>query len=147
MKIRKEWLIGYVDRGQTFHIHIEKKDTYAVKYRLRLEFRLVVMEEDIKLLKAIKNYFNCGYIRLNSSEQYEYRVRDEAALRVVVNFFLKNPLISHYQDDVKTMHRVLKILEQPKNLTKKEFIDCVHTAEPLIRDKTSIKKLIKTLSK
>lgn len=81
MKLNKNWLIGFVDGEGSFYIGINNNSSMKHGIPILLEFRIVQHNRDIKLLHAIKKFFNCGIVTYNRGKNLnsiimEYRVRN-----------------------------------------------------------------------
>ena len=65
------------------------------KIQVLPEFTVVQHEKNIKVLHALKDYFNCGVVRKNHDDRYCYRVRGFQHLReIIVPFFEQHKLLT-----------------------------------------------------
>jgi hypothetical protein len=64
-----------------------------MKKQVLPEFVVVQHSRDIKILHAIKDFFQCGVVRKNHGDRMCYRVRDLSHLsNIIIPFFEKHPL-------------------------------------------------------
>jgi len=93
MNLNPYWISGFVDGEGTFYIGINKSTTMTIGYQVLPEFRVVQHYKDIKLLYALKKYFDCGVVRVNHDDRYELRIRSiEHINKKIIPHFNKFPL-------------------------------------------------------
>src|SRR2546422_11394302 len=78
MKLDAEWITGFVDGEGCFHVGINRHSDLKCGYQVLPEFTVVQHERDVKLLHALKDYFDCGVVRTNHGDRWAYRVRSKA---------------------------------------------------------------------
>lgn len=93
MKLEKDWITGFVDGEGCFHVSLNTSKTMSMKVQVLPEFVVVQHSRDIKVLHAIKDFFQCGVVRKNHGDRMCYRVRDLSHLsNIIIPFFEKHPL-------------------------------------------------------
>ncbi len=118
MKLRAEWITGFVDGEGCFHVGINRHADLRCGFQVLPEFTVVQHERDVRLLHALKDYFGCGVVRTNHGDRWAWRVRGrEHLLRRIVPFFERHPLRSEKQADYEKFLRVLRLMETGEHLT------------------------------
>ena len=118
MKLRAEWITGFVDGEGCFHVGINQHADLRCGFQVLPEFTVVQHERDVELLHALKDYFGCGVVRTNHGDRWAYRVRDRGQLlQRIVPFFEKHPLKSGKLADYEKFVRVLRLMETGEHLT------------------------------
>ena len=118
MKLDAEWITGFVDGEGCFHVGINRHTDLKCGYQILPEFTVVQHERDVKLLHALKDYFDCGVVRTNHGDRWAYRVRSkEHLLQRIVPFFIKHPLKSGKREDFEKFHSVLRLMKTGDHLT------------------------------
>jgi hypothetical protein len=117
MKLDAEWITGFVDGEGCFHVGINRHSDLKCGYQVLPEFTVVQHERDVKLLRALKDYFDCGVVRTNHGDRWAYRVRSkENLLQRIVPFFIEHPLKSEKREDFDKFHLVLKMMSAGDHL-------------------------------
>ena len=118
MKLDAEWIIGFVDGEGCFHVGINRHSDLKCGYQILPEFTVVQHERDVKLLHALKDYFDCGVVRTNHGNRWAYRVRSkEHLLQRIVPFFIEHPLKSQKRADFESFRSVLQLMKVGDHLT------------------------------
>lgn len=123
MKLEAQWIVGFVDGEGCFHISINKNDTMTLGYQVLPEFTVVQHEKDVKVLHALKAYFDCGVVRVNrkdkTSIRMAYRVRNvQHLLDIISPFFMEHQFKTQKNVEFRKFRKVLLLMEQGKHLTK-----------------------------
>ena len=105
-----------------FSISINKNQTMKTGYQVLPEFTVVQHEKDIKVLNALKNYFNCGVVRVDKKDKTSirmaYRVRDLNHLLTIISpFFMKHQLKTYKNVEFRKFRRVLLMMKKELHLT------------------------------
>ena len=118
MKLDAEWITGFVDGEGCFHIGINRHSDLKCGFQVLPEFTVVQHERDVKLLHALKDYFECGVVRTNHGDRWAYRVRSKKhLLQRIIPFFVMHPLKSEKREDFEKFHGVLRLMEAGEHLT------------------------------
>ena len=113
MNLQKQWIVGFVDGEGCFHIAINKNKAMSCGVQVLPEFTVVQHEKNIKVLHALKDYFNCGVVRKNHDDRYCYRVRGFQHLReIIVPFFEQHKLLTTKRVDFEKFRTVLLLMER-----------------------------------
>ena len=123
MKLEAQWIVGFVDGEGCFHISINKNDSMTLGYQVLPEFTVVQHERDVKVLHALKSYFECGVVRVNrkdkTSTRMAYRVRDQRhLLDIICPFFMTHQLKTQKNVDFRKFRKVVLLMEQEAHLTE-----------------------------
>jgi hypothetical protein len=117
-KLDAEWVTGFVDGEGCFHVGINLHADMRSRYQVLPEFTVVQHERDVELLRAIRDYFDCGVVRTNHGSRLAYRVRSMKDLTErIVPFFVMHPLKSQKRVDFELFCRVLRMMEAGDHLT------------------------------
>src|SRR5467141_3495925 len=82
------------------HVGINRHSDLKCGFQILPEFTVVQHERDVKLLHALKDYFDCGVVRTNHGDRWAYRVRSKKhLLQRIVPFFIEHPLKSKRRAD------------------------------------------------
>lgn len=93
MNLDAQWIVGFVDGEGCFHVRINPHSDMATGFQVLPEFTVVQHRRDVKILYALKAYFDCGMVRVNHGDRMAYRVRSiEHLADRICPFFLKHPL-------------------------------------------------------
>lgn len=92
MKLTGEWISGFVDGGQCFHIQRpQEKSNDCEKHR----FTCRLNRRSADVAHAIRKYFGCGTVRPLGKDEIEYVMSNPQHLRDhCVPFFKKYPLLT-----------------------------------------------------
>ncbi len=93
MKLEKNWITGFVDGEGCFFVGINKNHTMKLGVQVLPEFVVVQHKRDIKILYALKEFFNCGIVKVNHGDRMCFCVRNLNHLfTIIIPFFEKNSL-------------------------------------------------------
>ena len=118
MNLDAQWIVGFVDGEGCFHIGINSRSDMTAGYQVLPEFTVVQHVRDVKLLHALKDFFECGVVRTNHGERMAYRVRSLDDLEnKIVPFFEKHALKSIKHVEFIKFRRVLLMMKRGNHLT------------------------------
>ncbi|NIA11482.1 MAG: endonuclease [Nitrospiraceae bacterium] len=119
MDLNPYWISGFVDGEGTFYVGIYKNSTMRIGFQVLPEFVIVQHKRDVELLNKIKNYFNCGVVRVNHDDRMEFRVRAISDLNyVIIPFFKKYPLRTKKKEDFKIFSEIVLMMVNKEHLTE-----------------------------
>ena len=123
MKLEAQWIVGFVDGEGCFHVSVNKNDTMATGYQVLPEFTVVQHERDVKVLHALKAYFQCGVVRVNrkdkTSTRMAWRVRNiRHLLDIISPFFMAHQLKTQKNVEFRKFRKVLMMMDQKKHLNE-----------------------------
>jgi len=118
MKIDTQWLVGFVDGEGYFSIEVTKNLTLIEDQEEQVipEFRIVQHNRDVKLLYAIKKFFNCGRVisikGSNTKNQImAYRVCDLNHLfTIIIPFFKRYSLVTYKKFDFYDFASIIELM-------------------------------------
>ena len=148
MKLEPNWISGFVDGEGTFYIGINKQPSMKIGYQVLPEFRIVQHKKDIKLLYAIKKYFNCGVVRKNHDDRYEVRIRSiEHLEKIIIPFFEKYELKTQKKFDFIKFKKIINLIKQNKHLKKNGLLEIIDISKQMNRkEKIKSDKIVKDLN-
>jgi len=117
------YITGFVEGEGTFHIAIYRDVKMKCGLKFIPEFHINQSALRDETLKAIQNYFGCGYIKVNhrlkiKDDTLVYVVRDRRDLMTkIIPFFKKYPLLSNKQQSFENFSKVVDLLDQGKHST------------------------------
>tara|TARA_B100000315_G_C14312052_1_gene466832 strand:- start:83 stop:499 length:417 start_codon:yes stop_codon:yes gene_type:complete len=113
MKLDAQWITGFVDGEGCFHVGINANETMTAGFQVLPEFTVVQHKRDVQILHALKDYFDCGVVRVNHGDQMAYRVRTkEHLLERIVPFFMKHPLKTRKNVDFRKFRTILLMMDK-----------------------------------
>ena len=80
MKLDAEWITGFVDGEGCFHVGINQHSDMKCGFQVLPEFTVVQHERDVRLLHALREFFDCGVVRTNHGDRWAFRVRGQKDL-------------------------------------------------------------------
>ncbi len=124
------YITGLVDGEGSFLISFQQRTKMKTGVEVRPSFTLSQHQRNLALLKWLQNFFGCGSLRFNKSDQtYKYEVRSlKDLVDVVIPHFEAYPLRSSKFKDFLTFKEVCKIIQQGGHLTKKGLIAIINEA-------------------
>ncbi len=111
-KITEDYISGFVDGEGCFSLSLRKdKGRY---FYWKAIFAIVIRNDDDKIIKQIKKYFDCGSISY-SKDCIRYQITDTTELMtIIIPFFEKFPLIGKKGDDFKLWREAVFIINKNK---------------------------------
>jgi hypothetical protein len=119
--LSKDYIVGLTDGEGSFTAYIRppRKEHGAKNYRVECHYYIKLREDDLPLLKKVKQFFRVGRIslqkdnRLNHHNCYRYEATSlKAICEVIIPFFDANPLegakVKDYLLFKKIVNAVLK---------------------------------------
>ena len=148
MKINPNWVSGFVDGEGTFYVGINKNDTMKVKFQVLPEFRIVQHEKDIKVLYALKKYFQAGVVRQNHDTRQELRIRSlDHINKFVIPHFDKYELLTQKKFDFLKFKEIIKLMNQNKHLSVEGIKEVIAIASKMNRqDKITAPRILEELN-
>ena len=148
MKINPYWVSGFVDGEGTFYVGINKNNTMKSNFQILPEFRIVQHEKDIKVLYALKHFFNSGVVRLNHDTRQELRIRSlEHINKYVIPHFNKYELLTQKKFDFIKFKEIIKLMNENKHLEIDGIKKIITIASKMNRqDKKIAIKILEELS-
>ncbi len=134
MNITPDWIVGFVDGEGSFYVGINQQSGMSPGYQVLPDFRVVQHKRNIQVLYALKRFFQCGVVRINHEDRYEYRVRKLEHLKKIVNFFDKHPLKTGKMVDFKKFARIVKMMEKGEHLRIEGLIRIIEIAKTMNRE-------------
>jgi hypothetical protein len=125
MNLTSQWIAGFVDGEGCFHVSINPQPEMTAKLQVLPEFTVVQHKRDVQILFALKNYFNCGVVRVNHGDRMAYRVRSiEHLLTIIIPFFMKHQLKTKKRVDFEKFRDIVLMMEKKEHL-KPEGIEAI----------------------
>ena len=118
MVLEAQWIVGFVDGEGCFHVGINPHKEMTTGYQVLPEFTVVQHKRDIKVLHALKSYFDCGVVRTNHGDRMAYRVRGiKHLVEIIIPFFMNHSLKTEKNIDFKKFRHILLEMEKGNHLT------------------------------
>ena len=114
------YISGYVDGEGCFTISFSPRAKLRVGWEVRPSFSVSQNADRAEVLKAMREYFGCGWLRPDRSDRtIKYEVRDLASLLIkVVPHFERFPLMSSKRRDFEKFAFICRMLEQRRHLSR-----------------------------
>ncbi|TSC69176.1 MAG: homing endonuclease [Parcubacteria group bacterium Gr01-1014_66] len=125
-----DYITGYVDGEGCFMVTFNKRPAMQVGWELRPSFSVSQNEDRRQVLDLIRDYFGCGYIRRDfSDETVKFEIRDHGQLMTkVIPHFQNYPFFSAKQKDFKLFAHICLMIDKKKHLTPSGFAEIVELA-------------------
>ena len=147
MILNPYWVSGFVDGEGTFYVGINKNESMYNRIQVLPEFRVVQHKRDIKVLYALKEFFQSGSVRINHDDRYELRIRSlESINKNVIPHFDKFQLMTNKKFDFIKFKKIINLMNQKKHLEIegiKKIIDI--SLEMNRKNKLRAKEILKEL--
>lgn len=118
MDLHPQWVVGFTDGEGCFHVGIARHAGMSVGYQVLPEFVVVQHQRDVKVLHALKRYFDCGVVRSNHGDRMCWRVRTlEHLLDRIIPFFEAHSLKTLKRQDFQAFRRVVRLVRDGEHLT------------------------------
>ena len=118
MNITAQWIIGFTDGEGCCHIGMNKNSSMNLNYKVLPEFTVLQHQRDIKVLYALKAFFQCGVVRKNHGNVLSYRVRGQKNLSIkIIPFFEKHRLKTSKRIDFCNFRKVIRMIDRKEHLT------------------------------
>jgi len=130
-----DYIVGLTDGEGSFSVFLHppkgKRAKETQYYRVECHYYIKMREDELPLLKKVKNFFNCGFIYLQKDKRpnhrncYRFEISSSQKIgQVVIPFFQKNLLHSeNRRNDFDLFYKIFKIVQSKngKHLTKEEL--------------------------
>jgi hypothetical protein len=141
MKLHAQWIVGFVDAEGCFHVAINQNKILKCGYQVLPEFTVTQHKRDIQLLYQLKDYFECGVVRINHDDRYCYRVRGFGDLtQRIIPFFKKHELLTQKRLDFEKFCKVCIMMKNKQHLNLKGIDEIRRIQETMNRKGAENKK-------
>ena len=88
--ISPNWLAGFTEGEGCFYVNISKSKLYKIGFVVQLYFQITQHGRDAVLMDNIKNYLNCGFIKIRKNQDcMDFIVTKYSDIEnIVVPFFI-----------------------------------------------------------
>ena len=129
------YITGFVDGEGSFSICLSPRNFKDVRWEVRPSFSITQNKDNRGILFKIRDYFKCGTIRPNRSENtYKYEVRSLDEIdKIIIPHFRKYPPQTNKRIDFEVFSSVVKVMKEGRHLTKeglKEIVDLLKNLPP-----------------
>lgn len=118
------YVTGFAEGEGTFHIAIYEDKLMKQRIKIIPEFHVNQSQLRSITLYSIKEFFNCGYIKVNhrtnlKDDTLVYVVRNNQDLREkILPFFEKYPLLSKKQESFKIFSQIVWMMFRKEHLNR-----------------------------
>lgn len=117
--LNPHWIAGFTDGEGCFHVAVNELAKMTVGYQVLPEFRLTQHQRDQALLRRVQSYFEFGVVRHNHDDIYEFRVRSQDDLHVLIDFFNAYPLHTEKKRNLRVFEEILSMMNDGEHLTER----------------------------
>ena len=128
MELKDDWVAGFVDGEGCFHVSLNRHDEMTVGFQVLPEFVVVQHERERPVLMALKRFFKAGVVRSNHGDRLCLRIRKLEALRRVCDFFVRHPLKTKKNVDVRKFRSIIELMHQGRHLEREGLLEIVGIA-------------------
>lgn len=115
------WVTGYTDAEGSFMINTAKAKTTTLGYTVRLIYQISIHTSDVKILQALKEYFNKGEV-IEAAGYVHFRVTNLKDIQeVIIPHFSTYPLQSTKVVSYTLFKQVATIISNKEHLTLEGF--------------------------
>ena len=137
MDLDVQWIVGFVDGEGCFHVGVNPHSQMAIGYQVLPEFTVVQHRRDVKVLYALKAYFDCGVVRVNHGDRMAYRVRSIHHLAErICPFFIKHSLKTSKSIDFLKFRDVVLLCQSGDHLKEEGLLKIQRIASQMNRGRT-----------
>ena len=117
MILKAQWIAGFVDGEGCFFVGINAHKEMTAGFQVLPEFTVVQHQNDVRLLHALKEYFECGVVRKNHGDRMAFRVRglDDFQSKIIP-FFDRYILQSRKRQDYLVFRKIVKMMSRKDHL-------------------------------
>jgi hypothetical protein len=91
---------AFCDGEACFHVSVTAHSSMKLGFQVLPEFVVVQHERDVQLLEALKDHFQCGYVKVNHGTRLCFVVRNiQHLLTIIIPFFESYQLQSQKRTD------------------------------------------------
>lgn len=132
--LQAQWIVGFVDGEGCFHVGINRNqcsnevaDSTSLQsmtqgYQVLPELTIVQHKRNVKILYALKEYFQCGVVRQNHGDRMCYRVRGhQNFIEKILPFFEQHQLKTSKHIDFLKFRQVVLMMDQNIHLSSEGF--------------------------
>ena len=127
--LSKDYIVGLTDGEGSFTVYIRppRKMQGGKNHRIECHYYLKLREDELSLLREVKDFFDCGRIsfqkdkRVNHRDCYRFEISDiESIRKVVIPLFKQNSLHSvGRRKDFKKFCKIVDLVDKKAHQTKK----------------------------
>lgn len=113
------WIAGFADGEACFFVEKSASKTHKSGYQVRLKFIISQDIRDVALLNLLKDYFNCGYVNVDSRGMSQLILRKNTDITTyIIPFFAKYTLHGTKYADYLDFCKVAKLMDNKLHLTE-----------------------------
>ena len=119
--LHPNWITGFSDGESTFGVHVSKSKTHKLGFSVRVWFAISQDERDLKILEALKNYFQIGFIFKDSGDRkvWVYKISSyEDINQKIIPFFDQYPLLTTKYANYNDFKTVVTMMVNKEHLTQ-----------------------------
>ncbi len=124
------YITGIVEGEGSFCVSFTLKERLSVKIETRPSFSITLTKKDFELLKKIKDFFGCGFIRYSKGDRtYKYEVRAiKELVKIIIPHFQKYPLMGIKNESFKKFTIICEKVYANLHLNKKNLREIIEIA-------------------
>jgi hypothetical protein len=137
--LNPNYITGFIDGEGSFNIIISVDPTRTSGYRVVCEFHITQKYHSAEVLYAIKDYFNCGIIKVCSKQNktLNYQINSFKDIHSkLIPFLDKNPLLTSKQLNYLTFKKAINMLINGEHLTIKGIEELKALAKEMNTNRT-----------
>jgi len=124
------YITGFIDGEGCFSVSFNLREKLKTKIEVRPSFVIGQNRRSLKILKKIRQFFNCGSIRFSKSDQcFKYEVRNIDELRkFIIPHFRKFPLMTTKKADFEIFSKICENVAQVKHRNPEHLKEIIRMA-------------------
>jgi len=127
----KSYITGFVEGEGCFSISFNLRPRLISGIKVRPSFVIGQNERNLRILKMVKDYFDCGSIRYFQNDSiFRYEARSLREInQIIIPHFLETPLIGVKSTDFDNFYKVYQMMSKGLHLrpdTLKEIVNIAY---------------------
>lgn len=115
--LHPQWIVGFVDGEGCFNLDVHVKKDMRWGLQIQPEFTVVQNEIDVQILHALKDYFQCGSVKVNRTDKhgtrYHYRVKSVKDLNdKIIPFFENHSLKTKKNVEFIRFRKICRLMQE-----------------------------------
>ena len=143
-KLNPYYVTGFAEGEGSFYVGISPRLKNRIGWEVRASFSLSQHERDSNLVYLVQDFFRCGAVRFNKSDNtLKYEVRGiKDLVDKIIPHFRRYPLRGKKKKDFAIFVRVINLILEGKHLERAGLRKIVGLSQKMrIRNKWRIKSL------
>ena len=124
------YITGFTDGEGCFSVSFNLRAKLKTGIEVRPSFSISQNKRSLDILKEIKDYFGCGFIRFSKKDQsYKWEIRSvDNLIKKIIPHFQSFPLRASKKKDFDIFSKVCEMINQSKHLNKNLLAEIIESS-------------------